>query len=321
MDVHQENLIACGEHPILIDLETLLHPRPVAQESASTAHSSAIDGQDLEHSVLRTGMLPFSESFFDYHLPEDISGLGGSAAAGSSHCADDRPAGEPGAQVRSESAVPSREPNLPIHDGRALRAEDHEDDLVAGFAGMCDFLQARRQRLLADDGPLRWLADCPARFLFRDTRTYALLFERLWHPPYLRDGVDWSIETAVLYRAAAGLGEKPRFWPLIAAEIVALQRLDVPLFTVSSTSDVVTMGGGEMVEGLFEAPSLHLVRRRIERLCKEDLDQQVSWIRRSLYRARLRGAVRPAPVQRALDGPAHADTASSSLPKGGHRDE
>ena len=57
-DFHFENLIACGEQPVLIDVETLMYPDP-----RSSLESRNVTGQTeaenlLASSVLRTGLLP-----------------------------------------------------------------------------------------------------------------------------------------------------------------------------------------------------------------------------------------------------------------------
>ncbi|HEX8373201.1 MAG TPA: type 2 lanthipeptide synthetase LanM [Chthoniobacterales bacterium] len=48
-DLHADNLVACGAHPVVIDCETLFHPK-ITEAGASDS---------LEQSVLRCGMLPF----------------------------------------------------------------------------------------------------------------------------------------------------------------------------------------------------------------------------------------------------------------------
>jgi hypothetical protein len=57
-DFHYENLIAAGEHPMLVDLEALFHPRP--EELASTAQARR-HWETLAHSVLRVGLLPHGQ--------------------------------------------------------------------------------------------------------------------------------------------------------------------------------------------------------------------------------------------------------------------
>ena len=55
VDFHLENLIAAGEHPVLIDLEALFHPRE-ADEPALLEDDPAAAA--ALHSVLRVGLLP-----------------------------------------------------------------------------------------------------------------------------------------------------------------------------------------------------------------------------------------------------------------------
>ena len=54
-DFHYENLIAAGEHPVLIDLEALFHP-PL--ESVQSGHADELAWNAVYHSVLGIGLLP-----------------------------------------------------------------------------------------------------------------------------------------------------------------------------------------------------------------------------------------------------------------------
>lgn len=56
IDFHHENLIACGEHPVLIDLETLFHPDLEARELTPDRERPV---SSLWDSVLRIGLLPW----------------------------------------------------------------------------------------------------------------------------------------------------------------------------------------------------------------------------------------------------------------------
>src|SRR5690606_38948845 len=74
-DIHMSNIIAAGEHPMLIDMEALFHPREAAE--AWPALELALDEQ-LYYSVLRPGLLPEPEKADDEQLePLDLSGLAG----------------------------------------------------------------------------------------------------------------------------------------------------------------------------------------------------------------------------------------------------
>ncbi|MEI7606524.1 MAG: type 2 lanthipeptide synthetase LanM [Rhodospirillaceae bacterium] len=77
-DMHHENLIASGEHPVIVDAETLLHPRPSAQFIRSLG-PGAYHGDEREEEFARalreSGFLPTG-------MDVDLScwGIGGTIA-------------------------------------------------------------------------------------------------------------------------------------------------------------------------------------------------------------------------------------------------
>jgi len=78
VDCHRENLIANGEHLVLIDMETLMHQEVnlIAELPEATAAEASVTLQ-LSESVLRTGLLPRWEFSKDNRLAYDVSALGG----------------------------------------------------------------------------------------------------------------------------------------------------------------------------------------------------------------------------------------------------
>lgn len=76
-DCHHENLIASGEYPVLIDMETILQPRVAMLEESGEEDASTVANRVFYwDSVFRTAMLPrweFGQNGESY----DISGLGG----------------------------------------------------------------------------------------------------------------------------------------------------------------------------------------------------------------------------------------------------
>ena len=74
-DFHYENVIAAGEHPVLVDLEALFHPRyslpPVSDEP------EWIGWRELQQSVLRAGVLPIRAYANEESAGIDVSALGG----------------------------------------------------------------------------------------------------------------------------------------------------------------------------------------------------------------------------------------------------
>jgi type 2 lantibiotic biosynthesis protein LanM len=287
-DFHCDNLIADGEHPLLIDLETLLQPRPADEERQKYGGAFAPVGQQLAHSVLQSDLLPYWQlrSVRGQQVAFDISGLAG---VGEQPLLRSAPAWE---FVNTDHMTLRRRPvetpgslNLPVRAGKQLRPCDYADEMIAGFRQMYGLLLTYRPALLAPDGPLSHFARQQVRFIFRGTRVYSALEQKLLAPQHLRDGVDRSIQLEHLARALLDLSnptpdqaKPPNWWPIYAAEREALEQADIPYFTATTWSDSLNLASGEKVAHCFQGPSFQQVLTRVDDLCEEDLELQVSFI-------------------------------------------
>src|ERR1019366_3978404 len=72
-DFHSENLIAAGEHPVLLDLEALFHPRV---GGIDLTQAEQLAGNTMNYSVLRVGLLPNRIWSNDESVGIDLSGVG-----------------------------------------------------------------------------------------------------------------------------------------------------------------------------------------------------------------------------------------------------
>jgi type 2 lantibiotic biosynthesis protein LanM len=283
-DLHNENVIACGEHPVLIDLETLMHPRvKEVQDSEANRGSKSLAYQQLWHSVLRTGLLPQWQIGAGGQA-YDVSALGAASQQETFVQVQNWLNINTDAMVvRHENAKIQPSPNAPSLDGTNLLLDDYHQEIIDGFRQMYRFLMEHRQAILAPDGPLAALADREIRFVFRPTQIYSSTFKKTLNPKFLRNGVDWSIQFDILSRAILLSDTQPFYWPLLRVEQQALEQMDIPLFNARSNSDALTIAPNQKIEKYFSEPSFNRVISRIERLNNEDLEQQMSFIRASLY--------------------------------------
>ncbi|MFQ5541982.1 MAG: type 2 lanthipeptide synthetase LanM, partial [Candidatus Binatia bacterium] len=275
-DFHAGNIIACGEHPVLIDLEALMHPRLVEEEGRDHTHPQEAN------SVLRTGLLPgradeVNEA--DYYAT-GLAGVAGEAMSIQ---------GITWKNVNTDMMALVYEPqktrtpvNLPVLDDCALSSSDYTDEIVAGFETMYRFLKEKRGSVVAPDGPVSTLAHQPVRFIFRATSIYQSILLRTQHPSVLRDGADQSIQLDMLSKPLLKGPAKHLLWPLLQEERQALERLDIPRFVACSDDDGLSTNAGGRIEHCFIKPSYNLVLDRLNQLCDEDLDRQLSLIRDSL---------------------------------------
>jgi type 2 lantibiotic biosynthesis protein LanM len=300
-DCHQENLIASGEHPVLVDMETLLHHR-AKMIDPSESHASALANQQLSESVLRTMLLPQWGMIPSDRLTLDLSGLGGVEELGLS---------VPQLQNINTDAmdlgyetVTIKQANAPILKGIPLSPNDYLEDLVGGFEQMYRFLISHQAALLAPSSPIMTLAHQKVRFVFRNTRTYTVILQKSYEPNLLRSHIDRSIALDVLSRGFLTTEEKPIFWQMLAAELQAMEQLDIPFFVADSSSDSLTLPTGAVIPKIFEEPSFDRMQKRFMTLSEADLDRQIAIIRGSFY---ARFVQEPSPVSSGEIGKAFCD--------------
>lgn len=276
-DFHYENLIAAGEHPVLIDLESLFHPRDY-ERAVQQAEESA--GELLAYSVLRVGLLP-QRLWGDAHTEGiEISGLGGAAGQKSpkpvptlSNLATDE------MQVVREYTHLEGGQNRPTLKGAEVDVTLYTDDLVEGFAGLYRLLVAHRDSLLAPKGPIAAFAGDEVRVILRPTRLYGLLLQESNHPDFLRNALDRDRFFDRLWVEAV---HRPALKRVIASERSDLWRGDIPIFTTRPTARHLWDSEGRCIHDFFHRPSLDLVIDRLGQLDESDLARQAWFIRASL---------------------------------------
>ena len=272
-DFHHENLIAAGEHPVLVDLEALFHPWV---ESPEIRKPEGSFGHPLRDTVLRVGLLPRRVWGDGDRAGVDLSGLGAvegqvlpKAGLRIEHGDTDRMRFTPG---RAKLPPPASRPRL---DGSEVDLLEHAADLEAGFRETLDLCRRHRDELTAPDGPLEAFRDTEVRVVFRPTRGYALLLLEATHPHVQGDGLELD---RLLDRLWSGVPDRPFLEALIPWERRDLWRGDVPRFTTRPGSRDLFAGECEPLEGFFGEPPLERVKRRLEtRLTEEEIRRQ-SWI-------------------------------------------
>lgn len=303
-DCHYENIIAAGERPVVIDLETVLQP---ALERAEPPVDRArnIGARTLyDDSVLRTGMLPAWQSSGN-DVAYDVGGLSASAGQATPFTALRWTRINTDAmRLEQGRAVLGRHPNMPLLGGSAVPPADHVGDIVLGFSRMYEWLAAHAGLLLASDGPVARLARERVRFIVRPSSVYDHVLRHSLLSDALRDGAARSIELELLARGLLPLS--PALWPVMHDERLALEQLDIPIFTVRGDAKRLVLdahGGaseaGDASDGMrvnrergeSRAPDtshidlarsgLDVARSRFASLGAEDLARQLHVIRAS----------------------------------------
>ncbi|MBW4499343.1 MAG: type 2 lantipeptide synthetase LanM family protein [Scytonema hyalinum WJT4-NPBG1] len=299
-DCHDENLIACGEHPVLVDLETLVHPcarevNPIEEVGAQSLASQ----QFFQNSVLRTGLLPRWEFGADGGTAHDISALGGFGEQETPfHIPKWQNINTDNMTLGYEPGIMPSQANTPFLNGITLLPNNYVNEIIDGFRQMYQFLAQRREALLATGSPLAVLAHQRVRFLFRNTQVYSHVLGKTLDPKFLQHGIDRSIELDVLSRAFLVADEKPSIWSILGVELQAMEQMDIPYFIADSSSDALTLNSDLIVKGYFRKPSYNRMISCLQQLNDTDLAQQIAIIRGSFYSRVARGMTSSLPTER-----------------------
>jgi len=276
IDMHHENLIAVGEHPVLVDLEALFHPLDEPMGGSS-------EQLFFPDTVLRIGFLPTA----------DWGGAPGEAGADLSGLAAMDGQTLPRPMLMAEDAGTdqmrfSRRPvtlfagnHRPTLQGAAVDLSAYTGTVVEGFRRMAGLLAAHRDELLSEDGPLAPFATMPVRFLVRKTLAYSNLAFEGQHPFLLGDALDRDRHIDHLWSAVP---ETPHLERLISAEHHDMERGDVPMFTCLPSSTDVWTSDGERIEGFLQGTALEYVRERLRGLDEAGIARQ-AWIVENALRA------------------------------------
>lgn len=270
IDMHIENVIAAGEHPILVDLEALFHPQ---MESIDATQSFQLGLRSIDNSVFRIGLLPCRIWSNKDATGIDLSGMGGQAGQ-ITPFALPRWEGVGTDQmrlVRQRVELPGGQ-NRPQLNGDEVDILAYSAQLIQGFTNMYHLLQERRAELLAEILP-RFAHD-EIRLLFRPSRRYANLLRESFHPELLQDALERDRFFDQLWREVE---VRPRLARVLPTERRDLLRGDIPFFKTSPESRTIFTSDDEPIENFFEISSLDLVRQRLQLLDDQDLARQ-RWI-------------------------------------------
>lgn len=247
-DLHHDNLIAAGETPVLVDVETLFHlsVRPADVETAAQTDAATAT---LAESVHRTALLPLI--FVGEEGVADLSGLGGDQGAtlpsgvlDAEFPATDR------MRLVKRAAQYAGGRNRPRLGGHEIDPGEHEAALLEGFRlGYNAILRRADEFAMLIEG----CADLEVRLVVRPTKGYSILQEESTHPDLLRDAADREQILDVLWTEAVG---HPLRWRLSRYELADLWAGDVPLFTTRPGSHDVWTADGTRLTGLLNRTGL-----------------------------------------------------------------
>jgi type 2 lantibiotic biosynthesis protein LanM len=277
IDCHFENIIAAGEHPALIDIETVFHPRMSSLEDKDLS-SDQIGQRILSESVLAVGLLPRPTISGDKTL--DMSGIG--AASFQETPLETTGLIDVGMDTVSMRRVPFTLDEIrsrPKLQGSDVEIAQYAHDVLRGFEETYLLLQKHRGELLAKDSILDKLVGIPIRILIRPTAAYSGLLNESLHPHCLHDELE---RERVLAQIWSGSDRHPLLRGVVQSEYAHLFRGDVPYFRCAPDEAAIQLDDFGVAEQQPFTPGLWLIREKIQQMGRHDLARQQRLIKLSL---------------------------------------
>lgn len=262
-DIHYENIIAYGEYPVLIDMETLLHPKYPKRENQDEEKSAQdIASQRIWKSVLRTMMLPNWMVRYDGQR-FNVSGLS--------------------MEPLEEKQIDNAKINMPMFQGKTIPAELYRTEIESGFSQLARYFAQNKHFFCSDSSPLHLFKDAKVRFIFRNTGVYNQLINRLLFHKYLRDGIDSSIEIDILSLSFLNSKKKPIEWPILRYEHLCLLKIDIPYFYTYTTDTSLYLDEDTKFDGYFDRSSYDELISNVANLDESEIEMQLQFIRNSFH--------------------------------------
>ena len=178
-DLHSENLIAHGEYPVFVDLETLVNIHYTIK-SVRTAFQEIC--YQLSNSVLYTGILPF------YHFNQKGKGINASGINGTEN--QKYPIQVPVVMDPYTSDMKigyihprsKRTHNLALLRGEFVAPIQYIENMKEGFSLAYKYALRKKNEFAKKMQKLKYLQ---SRYLLQDTQRYSMLVSASYHPSLL----------------------------------------------------------------------------------------------------------------------------------------
>lgn len=275
-DVHYENIIAHGKHPVLIDIETIFHNKMVDK-----IHRGADDKiyETIENSVRRVGI-----------LPNIIWGRGKDIGVDVSAMTNDESKEIPietasildiltdEMRIDYKRSVLEKKNNTPFIKNKVVDTFQYKQELKKGFINSYrQFLSEDSKKILLKD--VDKYNHKESRQILRATQYYSSLIQLSFHPDFMRSGLDREMLFSKLWTQVE---EENKLKRISGIELLSLIKNDIPMFVSKIGTFSIEDKDNNKVENFYKETSINLVKKNIADISEEDLRFQILMITTAL---------------------------------------
>ena len=265
-DIHYENIIANGEYPIIIDLETLFNPKVDLNELTDDGENFAIE--KIYESVLTIGMLPLM--FRSNNIEAEYGGFGVNEEQLSpfkSYDIKNRECDD--ISVEWANKTIGTQKNNPLLNSKKVNSNNYINEIAYGFVEMYELILNNREAYKEVVKELFNSID--VRVLLRSTMEYSSLLDVSYHPDVLMDKLTRKVLLCRIYLEE----EKNNNIKLI--EYKSLLKGDIPYFSMK-TNQCKLYSGGNIVNKKIISTPINYFFEKVDKMCEKDMKLQCKFI-------------------------------------------
>ena len=244
-DMHFENIIACKNHPVPIDIEMILQGS-FSEHLSGQKERKSIDLANTKsiNSVMSVGILPAYLKASDNQMI-DIGGLSHRLhQPPTNKCIDINTDAMKFVAKDSKVKICT---NLPHKKNKNILLDKHTEIFLKGYQQYSLFLNS----LFKNNGFSYFLNSFKShstRKVIKPTRFYATLMIRLKNTNLMDDGVIWSADLDFVSRLCDWNKKNDSMWPSIKQERIDLSEFNIPVFYMGVNSKKIINPRGYVCE-------------------------------------------------------------------------
>lgn len=276
-DFHLENLIANGEYPTLIDLETII--QGVLELSFNDRVAVKIKNELYLNSVMNTSLLPivaFNDNLENKGI--DISALNGREQKLPYKILVPTNINTDNFRYEYKEIIREGASNLPRLYNKDVNFIDYIDCIITGFEKMSNFFIDNKDSILGNNGILKVFNNLIVRNVIKGTNKYMQLLGFSSHPNYSKD----MLKREKLFENMWAYPYKNK--NVVKYEIQDIMFDDVPVFFSNTNSRDLITSKGDAIKDFFNKSGYEFVVDRLSSLTVESYLKQKSIIMVSLGR-------------------------------------
>ncbi len=283
-DMHYENIIAHKDMPVLIDLETLMHPDIHNDTSVQSAIEVAL--REVRGSVTSTHLLPSKIINLKNDKILEIGGLGATEEQESPFKGKYiENYGTDEVRVVKRYGKINPKSNNPVYGEKVVDARGYKEEIICGFKEMYTWILENKDVYRNKVQSL--FGDCEIRVLYRATNVYAQLLFSSYHPDLLTSYAERYI---FLHRIATGYQDKNH--KMVGLEIKEMLQGDIPYFTIDVDGKQIHNAYLRNIDTKFKESTMEKVLNKIEEMSDIRMYRQIAAINTSFREEGYKGHIK-----------------------------